>query len=95
MGLIVKTKAEFQLMKDDILDKLDKFIDDYDKFTRKVGSKYWRVSGAFAGELQNIKKEIPRFEPLTFKELQHDWIRDDILTDEEKEIYNNTKKYNI
>ncbi len=46
MGFI-KTKAEFQLMKADIIKKIDKFMDDYDNFTRKTSSKYWRVSGSY------------------------------------------------
>jgi hypothetical protein len=92
---IIKTRAEYDKMKIDILKKIDNFIYDYNEFTRKTNSKYWRVCGELSAELNNIKGEIPRFKPLNSKELSQSWIRDEILTDEEKIEYENIIKYNL
>jgi len=92
---IVKTKAEYELMKKDILTKIDKFLLDYGDFTRKTAPKHWRGTSNVYQALNKAKKDIPEYDPLEMKHLEHDWVRDDVLTDEEKELYDATTKYNI
>lgn len=92
---IVKTKDEFELMKKDILSKIDKFVLDYTDFTMKVSPKNWRSTGDLFMALNKAKEYIPEYEPLQMKDLEQYWVRDEVLTDEEKALYDATKKYNV
>jgi len=91
----IKSKKEFKLMKDEISKKLDDFIESYDIFIKSVSPNYWRTTGNNYRDLISIKKEISRFEPLKMSHLDSEIVRDEVLTDEEKELYITTKKYNI
>jgi len=42
-----------------------------------------------------LKKYVDKVEPLTLKHLDIVIVRDEVLTDDEKEEWETTKKYNI
>ena len=44
---------------------------------------------------ENFKDKLNEFTPLTLKHLDQEWIRNAVLTDEEKELWDNAKKYNL
>jgi hypothetical protein len=92
---VVKSNKEFQRMKDNITKKLDNFIKSYDGFSRSVSPNNWRTSGSYYSKFIDLKHDIQNFQPITNKELEQEWVRDAIMTDEEKELYNNSKKYNL
>jgi len=91
----IKTKEEFQVIKDEMDQKVVDFMKSYDTFTRLTSPKNWRTSGHHFSELRKLKDEIKEFEPLKLKDLDNEHVRDSIMTDEEKEIYKNSKKFNI
>ena len=91
----VKSKKEFQKMKDSISKKLDNFIKSYDVFSSSVSPINWPTSGHYYTELKKMKQNIQYLQPITNKDLEQEWVRDAIMTDEEKELYNNSKKYNL
>lgn len=92
---VVKSNKEFQRMKDNISKKLDNFIKSYDVFSRSVSPINWRTSGHYYSEVKKLKLNIQEFNPITNKELEQEWVRNAVMTDEEKELYNNSKKYNL
>ena len=92
---VVKTKTEFQLMKDELNQKLDDVIQSYDKFLKSISPSQWRGTGTHFRNLSDLRDDIKYFKPLTDKDLENEWVRDEVLTDEEKELYNNSKKYNL
>ena len=92
----VLTLKEFEEKQKEILNKLDSFIKSYDEFTKKVNSKYWRRTGAHYSELKQMISDIKEFEPLKMSELEKDeWVRDALFTDKEKELWDETKKFNL
>lgn len=91
----IKTQSEFDEMKKEFTQKIDSFLIDFNEFTRHLSSKYWRSSGNIFSKLTQYKNRMKEFTPITMKELQHDWVRDEVLTDEEKELWNTSNKYNI
>jgi len=92
---IVKTQEEYEEMKKDFTNKIDKFLLDFNEFSRKTSPKYWRSFGDAHVGLRNIKDRMKEYTPLKMKHLEVDFVRDDVLNDKEKEIYNQTKKYNL
>ena len=90
---IVKSKEEFEEMKKDMIQKTNNFLKDYYEFSRYVSSNFWRSS--IYSEIEKFRDQIKDYTPITMKELEHEWIRNSVLTDEEKEIWNASKKYNV
>jgi len=74
---------------------IDTFIDSFDTFIRSTSPRYWRVTGTAYNDLKKLKDTIEECEPLTYKDLENAYLRDQVLTDEEKELYNNSNKYNL
>ena len=91
----VKTPEEFHQMKNDIKGKLRKFISEYDQFVKSVSPSNWRSTGHHYQALKIFCDDIDNFEPVTTKHLDQEWVRDQVLTDEEKEMWNDAKKYNL
>jgi len=92
---IILTPIEFKKHKEDFSKEIDKFLNKFDDFTRKISPSDWRIGSKIYNDLKNYKKEIPNFKPLEDKHLEQDFIRQEILTPEELEFYNATKKYNL
>lgn len=91
----LKTRQEYDLMKDKMSSEIDNFLSKFDVFIRSTSPDYWRTTGTLYTTIKNFKDELKRLKPLTDKHLEQDWIRDEVLTDEEKELWNNSKKYNL
>ena len=92
---VIKTKKEFQLMKDEMIQKVDSFLKDFHDFTSSVSPNNWRTIGSYYQELKKFKEDIPFFEPISKKDLEQEWVRYEVMTEEEKEIYKTSKKMNI
>ena len=91
----IKTKSEFEEMKKDFTQKIDSFLNDFNEFTRHLSPSYWRSTGKVFSELKTLKYNMRVLEPIQMKHLEQDWVRDEVLNDEEKEEYNTIKKYNL
>jgi hypothetical protein len=94
----VKTPDEFDKLKQKMLKKLIRFIDDYEEFSKYTSPSSWRLSGHHFMELKNLKKDLidtDRIKSLTMKDLENEFVRDEIFTDEEKELWDATTKYNL
>ncbi len=92
---IIKTKEEFLDAKKNILADFETYLNSYNKFTRIVSPSSWRSLGNNFNS-HNIKDSIKNAKgPITMKDLESEFIRDEVLTDEEKEIYNQITKYNL
>jgi hypothetical protein len=92
---VIKTKKEFQLMKDEMIQKVDDFMKNFDDFSRSISPSDWRTIGSYYKELKKFKDDIPFFKPITKKDLEKEWVKLQVMTAEEKEIYKNSKKFNI
>lgn len=92
----IKTPAEFKKSKEEVLTKLMDFRDTYSEFIKTVKPSEWRRTGNHFAELKKMQLEIPIEEgPITIKDLENDFIRNQLLNDEEKELWDNAKKYNL
>lgn len=91
----IKTQLEFDEMKKEFTRKIDSFLIDFNEFTRHVAPKYWRSGGIVYSELKKFKDHIQKFEPIQMKDLKQDWVRDEVMTDDERELWNTSKKYNV
>lgn len=91
----IKSEKEFQQMKDEFAIKLDDFIRSYGEFTNSVSPQNWRVSGSYYAKLKDLKIVMQSFKPLEMKDLEYEYVRDEVLSDKEKELYNNSIKYNL
>lgn len=89
----IKTPDEYNELRNDFSTKIDSFLDDYGKFLDSTSPDYWR--GGIYQKIKKLKGDIYGYEPLTLKHLDADWVRDEVLSDEQKEIWDNTKKYNL
>ena len=92
---VIKTRKEFEEMKKEFIEKIDSFIGDYDKFTKSVRPGYWSTTGEYFAHLLSMKDMIPRLQPLELKDLESKFVRDEVLTDEEIDQWEQTKKYNL
>lgn len=91
----VKSKKEYDKLKNDMIDQIEDLMKNYEEFSKSTSSKYWRNTGTHFTELRGMISDIEHFEPITMKDLDNEVIRDQVLTDEEKELYNATKNYNL
>lgn len=91
----VLTPKEFQEKKEEFKSKIDKFTSDYHEFTRYVSPSNWRTVGGHQVEIDQLKHHVDKATPLKSKDLEQDWVRDQVLNDEEKEEWNAMKKYNL
>ena len=91
----LKSRQEFQEMKDNMSIEIDNLLKNYEEFTKSVSPDHWRTTGFHFTNLKKLKNDIQRFEPLKDKDLEEEWIRDQVLTDEEKEFYKTINNYNL
>lgn len=89
----VKTNKEYKELKDEFSKKIDSFLKDYLEFLNFTSPAYWRSS--IYTKINNYKEEMKDFTPLTMKHLDNEKVRDEVLSDEDKELWNASKKYNI
>lgn len=92
---ILKTRKEYDLMKDELSTEIDNFLSKFDVFLRSTSPNYWRTTGTLYTNIKNFKDEIKNIKPLTIDELEQEWIRTQVLTEEEEEEWNTQKKYNL
>lgn len=88
----LKSPKEFSKSKKELIDKFQDFYDTYDKFIFSVSPSQWRTTGHHMANLREIGAELVDLDPLLMKDLESEFVRDQILTDEEKELWNNVKK---
>ena len=91
----LKSRQEFQEMKDDMSIEIDNLMINYEEFTKSVSPNHWRSTEFHFTNLKKLKDEIQRFGPLKPEDLEDEWIRDQVLTDEEKDFYKTINNYNL
>ena len=82
-------------MKSDMIQKVDDLMKNFSDFSRSISPNNWRTIGSYYQELKKFKEDIPFFEPITKKDLEQEWVRYEVMTDEEKEIYKKNLIYEI
>lgn len=92
---VIKTLDEYEQMKKNFNNDIDSFLKKFDIFLNSTSPSYWRTTGKLYTDMKNFKKEVNKFEPLNMKHLEIDWVRDEVLDDEDREEWNNIKKYNL
>jgi len=92
---VIKTKKQFELMKSEMIKKIDDFMKNFNDFSRSISPDDWRSVGKYHSELKKFKEDIPYYNPITKKDLEQEWVRYEVMTEEEKEIYKTSKKMNI
>lgn len=60
--------------KDKVIDMINSFMEEYEKFTKTVSPKNWRTSGHHFTELRKMKDDIVNFSELTEKEKENEWV---------------------
>lgn len=68
----------FSYEKDKMIDIINSFMEEYEKFTKTVSSKNWRTTGHHFTELRKMKEDIVNFSELTEKEKENEWVRKQI-----------------
>ena len=61
--------------KDKVIDMINSFMEEYEKFTKTVSPKNWRTTGHHFTELRKMKDDIENFSELTEKEKENEWVR--------------------
>jgi hypothetical protein len=61
--------------KDKMIDMINSFMEEYEKFTKTVSPKNWRTTGHHFTELRKMKDDIVNFSELTEKEKENEWVR--------------------
>ena len=92
MGYIYDIE-EYNNLRKKILKELDSFLKNYDEFLRSTSTDSWRSSGYV--ELEKIRDKIKDMEHLDPDKLNTRWIRDQVLTPEQQEEWENSKKFNL
>lgn len=93
---VIKTLAEYDQMKADFSNEIDSFLKKFDVFLKSTSPSYWRSTGSVYTTIKNFKKDdLKTLKPLELKHLEVEWVRDEVLDDDEKEEWNDTKKYNL
>lgn len=88
----LKTKQEYELMKSEMSMEIDNFLKKFDEFIRSTSPNYWRTTGSLYTKIKNFKDyELKNIEPLSKKDLEQEWVRDEVATEEEKKA----AKYNL
>jgi len=64
--------------KDKVIDMINLFMEEYEKFTKTVSPKNWRTTGHHFTELRKMKEDIVNFSELTEKEKENEWVRKQI-----------------
>ena len=89
----IKSLKEFEKEKEKIVNELGNFIKNYDRFLNSVSPRDWKHS--YFSKLEELKEIIRDFKPMVMKDMEDEWIRKQVLTSEEQELYDKTIKYNL
>lgn len=95
MSNLVKSQQEYNELKKDFKNDIDTFLKKFDDFVRYTSPSYWRTTGHHYSDIINLKDKLDDLEPLTLKDLENIVVRREVLTPEENEFYEQTKKYNL
>jgi hypothetical protein len=71
-------EEEFDGKREEFINKLDEFAREYNKFITIVSPSNWRTTGHHLTELRKMKDDIKNFKPLTNKDLENDWVRNQL-----------------
>jgi len=71
-------KIKFEAQKAKVLDKIDELMEEYDKFTKMVAPKHWRVTGTDFTELRKMKDNVKGLTKITEKDKENKWVRDQL-----------------
>jgi hypothetical protein len=66
---------DFHICRKEVLKKLDELYKIYEDLTNDVSPKYWRSTGHHLTELRKMKEDIEKFEAISDKEMDNDWVR--------------------
>ena len=91
----IKTLREYNKMKKEFSNEIDSFLKKFSTFTKFTSPEHWRETSYTYNSLKKFKDKLKEYKPIQLKHLNAEWVRDEVLDDEDKEIWNNTKKYNI
>lgn len=92
----IKTPEEFKKSKEETIDKLKDFYDTYSEFCKFTKPSEWRMTGHHLAELKKMQIDITReLGPLTMKDLESEFLRKQVLSPEEQELWNSANKYNL
>ena len=91
----VKTRQEYELMKDEMSSEIDNFLLKFNTFITSTSPSHWRSTGTLYTNIKNFKNDLQDLTPLTDKQLEQEWVRANVMTDEKRELWNNAKKYNL
>ena len=61
--------------KDKMINMINSFMQEYEKFIKTVSPKNWRTTGHHFTELRKMKDDIVNFSELTEKEKENEWVR--------------------
>lgn len=91
----LKTRQEYELMKDKMSKDIDDFLLKFNEFITSTSPSYWRTTGSLYTDIKNFKDKLKEFEPFTAKNLENDWFFDQVATEEEKKLKKSQDKYNL
>lgn len=62
---------KFDSDKEELLIQIDKLIESYDEFSKKISPKHWRLSGSFFTDLKKAKENIVNFSEASDEEKEY------------------------
>ncbi len=68
----------FTFEKEKLVNKLNVILDEYDKFSKKVSPKHWRLTGTHFTQLRIIQEEIQKFSEISDEEKESEWVKEQL-----------------
>lgn len=91
----LKSKKEFDKMRNEFENKLDNLIKDFDSFSKFTSPKSWSETGTIFKDLKHAKFRLKELVPSTIRDLRSTHVLNQILDDEDKEYLKSIKKFNL
>lgn len=70
--------TEFQIKRNQIVDKLEAFRLEYEEFLKEVSPKNWRISGAYNTVLKEMQISVEGFQQITEEEKNIPWVKEQL-----------------
>ena len=61
-----------------LISKLEEFREEYEKFSKKVSPKHWRITGTHFSNLEKMKEDIINFTEISDEEKEIPWIKNQL-----------------
>jgi len=68
----------FAQKKIEIQAKLGEVLREYTNFTKDVSPKHWRSTGKHYQSILTAMNDIPRYEQISDKDLENDWVKKEL-----------------